>query len=159
MRSTRRGGRGTCSESRGGMGVVFRVFEPQATTPRAFARERGLNAMKNSKRRTTERSGLRPSLSPEAKRLKKKLESGFEIGDENGQLILSAAFESFDRMRDAQAILAREGLVSQDRFGQTRAHPMLVVERDSRNSYLRALKALNLDVIPPGPVGRPAGGS
>jgi len=96
-------------------------------------------------------------LSPEARKLKKKLESDFDVSDESAQLTMHAAFEAFDRMRDSQRILRKEGLVSKDRFGQTRAHPLLAVERDSRNAYLRALKSLNLDVIQPGPIGRPVG--
>mgnify|MGYP006954411628 CR=1 FL=1 len=42
------------------------------------------------------------------------------------------AMESFDRMHDFKAITKVEGLQLQDRFGQTKAHPLTTVERDSR---------------------------
>ncbi len=82
---------------------------------------------------------------------------GFEITDDAGLLLLTQAMESFDRLREAQAILATEGITIKDRFGQVRQHPATLVERDAKNMLLRSLKALNLDIQPPGPIGRPPG--
>lgn len=96
-------------------------------------------------------------LSAEARRWWRQIVAGYEIDDDAGQLILLTAMESFDRLRDCQKILAAEGLVCTDRFGQTRAHPLTAVERDSRTALLRSLKSLNLDVEPSGPMGRPPG--
>lgn len=82
----------------------------------------------------------------------------YEILDEAGLLILQTAFESFDTMRRAQEIIAREGMQLPDRFAQMKAHPLLTVERDARAQLLGALKQLNLDIEPlrDGP-GRPGG--
>ncbi len=68
------------------------------------------------------------------------------------------AMEAFDRMRQAQAVLATDGLSIKDRFKQVKVHPLTVVERDSRAQMMAALKALNLDIEPlrDGP-GRPPG--
>ena len=97
-------------------------------------------------------------LSREACRWWRRLTTEYEIGDNAGRLILMTAMEAFDRMRQAQAVLATDGLSIRDRFDQVKAHPLCVVERDSRAQMLAALKALNLDFEPlrSGP-GRPPG--
>ena len=96
-------------------------------------------------------------LSAEAEVWRKKIIEGYEITDDAGLLILMTAMEAFDRLRECQRVLASEGLTCTDRFGQTRAHPLTAVERDSRTALLRSLKALNLDIEAPGPIGRPPG--
>jgi len=61
-------------------------------------------------------------------------------------------------MAQAQQDIDRDGLLMVDRFGQTKSHPLLGVERDARAQLITTLKALNLDVEPlrDGP-GRPGG--
>lgn len=98
-----------------------------------------------------------PKLSVEARRWWRQLADGFEIEDEAGLLLLRTAMESLDRLREAQRILAKEGIIVRDRFDQPKQHPATLVERDARTALLRSLKALNLDVQPPGPIGRPSG--
>jgi hypothetical protein len=56
--------------------------------------------------------------------------------------------ESFDRMREAQAMLRKDGITLTDRFGQVKQHPATLVERDSKALMVRQLKALNLDLEP-----------
>ena len=75
--------------------------------------------------------------------------------DPPAMLILNAAMESYDRMKEAQAVVNAEGLLTTDRFGQQRPHPATLIERDSRQAMERALKSLNLDIEPIGAVGRP----
>lgn len=87
-------------------------------------------------------------LSAESKKLWQRLLSEYEIVDEAGLLILQTSMEAFDRMREAQAIIKEEGMQIQDRFQQWKAHPLTVVERDSRAAMMAALKALNLDLEP-----------
>lgn len=82
----------------------------------------------------------------------------YAIDDHGGLLLLQTACESFDRMREAQAAIKKTGAVYQDRFGQPKSNPACVVERDSRNQMMQALKALNLDLEPlRDSVGRPPG--
>jgi phage terminase small subunit len=95
--------------------------------------------------------------SKEAKSWWKKLSSDFELEDAAAELLLATALESFDQMRAAEAILAKEGWVVEDRWGQDRAHPASLQVRDCKNAMLKALRALNLDAIPPGLPGRPPG--
>ena len=97
-------------------------------------------------------------LSPEARKWWKKLLEEYSIEDQAGLLILQVALEAFDRMRQAQSQVEKDGPTILDRFDQLKAHPMLTVERDARSQMMQALKSLNLDFEPlkEGP-GRPAG--
>ncbi|MFC1680358.1 P27 family phage terminase small subunit [Pseudomonadota bacterium] len=82
----------------------------------------------------------------------------YEIEDNAGLLLLQTALDAFDRMRQAQGLLAKDGLTVTDRYGQHKQHPAAAIERDNRSQMLMALKQLNLDLEPlrPGP-GRPSG--
>ena len=97
-------------------------------------------------------------LSTEAKRWWRNIAGEYEITDQAGILVLQAALEAFDRMRQAQNVIAKQGPTVTDRFNQVRVHPLVTVERDARAAMLAALKALNLDLEPlkDGP-GRPGG--
>lgn len=75
--------------------------------------------------------------------------------DDSALLILALACESFDRMRGAQALVTEHGILVDDRFGQKRMNPAVLVERDNRAAMLQALKALCLDLEPLQSVGRP----
>lgn len=81
--------------------------------------------------------------------------AAYSIEDEAGLLLLQTAMESFDRMRQAQAVIAKEGITINDRFGQPRQHPATLVERDAKNQLMKALAALHLDLAPSDAVGAP----
>ena len=87
-------------------------------------------------------------LSREAQEWWQKLTSEYQLDDEAARLLLQTSLEAFDRMRECQAAIERDGAVVKDRFDQTKSHPALNAERDSRSQMLAALKALNLDVEP-----------
>jgi phage terminase small subunit len=99
--------------------------------------------------------GKPKGLSAEARRLCASLTAGYQIEDEAGLLLLRTGLEAFDRMRQAQAIIAKEGIAPKDRFGQPRQHPATLIERDARNALLKALGALHLDLGPSDAVGAP----
>lgn len=84
--------------------------------------------------------------------------SEYGIDDDAGLLLLQTALEAFDRMRQCQKAIRKDGAQVKDRFDQLKPHPLLNVERDSRSQMLAALKQLNLDLEPlrDGP-GRPTG--
>ncbi len=82
----------------------------------------------------------------------------FAIDDAAGLRLLLTACQSLDRMREAQALIKKHGILVKDRFGQLVRNPATTVERDARTAMLHALKALNLDIAPPGKAGRPASG-
>ncbi|BDG59632.1 phage terminase small subunit P27 family [Caldinitratiruptor microaerophilus] len=97
-------------------------------------------------------------LSAEAKKWWNRVVKEFEVDDTAGLMVLQQALEAFDRMRQAQEILAAEGLVIRNEAtGMVRAHPAAKIEHDARMALLRYWKALGLDIEPPGPVGRPPG--
>lgn len=84
----------------------------------------------------------------------------YGIADAAGLALLTTATECLDRIRAAQAAIARDGAVVRDRYGRPKIHPATVLERDARNGFLAALRALNLDLEPlrdrPGHPGGPA---
>jgi P27 family predicted phage terminase small subunit len=97
-------------------------------------------------------------LSTEAKGWWERIVGRWEL-DDAALLILEGALEAFDRMREAQAVLKKEGVVTTDRFGKPRQHPATLVERDAKNALLKGIKALGLELEPlndrPGrPLGR-----
>ena len=108
--------------------------------------------MKNS-------SNKAPSaLSAEARRWWTQLVAEYGINDPGGRLLLSTALEAFDRLRQAQKLIKKDGPVVFDRFQQPKPHPLLTVERDARAQMMSALRGLNLDIEPlrdgPGRPGR-----
>jgi P27 family predicted phage terminase small subunit len=114
--------------------------------------------LKNAALKNSEMPASPKTLSKEAANWWEKLMLEYELTDEAGMLILQTALEAFDRMRQAQAILKKSGLVVFDRFDQPKAHPLCTIERDSRNQMLLAIKQLNLDLEPlQDRVGRPSG--
>lgn len=97
-------------------------------------------------------------ISAEAKQWWDRIVSEYGIDDDAGLLLLQTALEAFDRMRQCQKAIRKDGAQVKDRFDQLKPHPLLNVERDSRSQMLAALKQLNLDLEPlrDGP-GRPTG--
>ena len=86
------------------------------------------------------------ALSPEAKQLHARLAKEWRIVDGGGLVTLLTACQALDRLREAQRILATEGIVTRDRWGQCKAHPASTIEREARAGLLACLKALNLDL-------------
>ena len=77
--------------------------------------------------------------------------------DEAGRGILLVGLAAWQRNQAIRDAIDEQGLTVMDRWGQPKAHPLLAAERDTRAQYLAALKQLNLDVEPIGPIGRPPG--
>ena len=98
------------------------------------------------------------TLSTEARRWWARLLDEYGIDDPAGLLLLQTSLEAFDRMKDAQKRIKKDGAIIKDRFDQLRAHPAITTERDGRAQMLMAMKSLNLDIEPlrDGP-GRPGG--
>lgn len=69
--------------------------------------------------------------------------------------LLTLCCEAWDRGQEARAILARDGIIDEDRFDQKRAHAAVAIERDSRIAFARLLRELGLDVEPPREARRP----
>lgn len=85
-------------------------------------------------------------LSTEAKKWYDGLVKEYNISDTAGKLLLQSAMEAFDRMRDAQSMIQKHGVIYLDRYQQPKPNPACSVERDQRSQMLACLKSLNLDM-------------
>ena len=56
------------------------------------------------------------------------------------------ACQAWDRLKQAQEIIGREGVLAKDRFLQLKPHPATQVEKEARAGLLMALKHMNLDL-------------
>jgi P27 family predicted phage terminase small subunit len=99
-------------------------------------------------------------LSATAKKWWRALTDLYEFDSPDSVMTLECVMECFDRATMARQMVEKEGIAVKDRFGQPKAHPATIIERDAKMAMLRALRALGLDVIPPGslPIGRPPAG-
>jgi P27 family predicted phage terminase small subunit len=96
-------------------------------------------------------------LTAEARRIWRNMVAEWQFDDAT-LMILRQALEAFDRLNQAREAITRDGLTILGPSGQ-RAHPALLVEKDSRNALLRAWRQLGLDVEAPLAHGRPPGGN
>lgn len=74
--------------------------------------------------------------------------SEYSIDDSAGIALLTTASECLDRIRAAQAAITKHGEVVTDRYGQVKVNPACALEKDARNGFLAAVRALNLDLEP-----------
>jgi phage terminase small subunit len=96
--------------------------------------------------------------SAEARRLWNQVLESWDL-DRPALTLFDSACRALMRVREAQALLTKEGIVMKDRFAQSKAHPATAIERDAKSTLLKNLRALNLDLEPlHDRAGRPAGG-
>ncbi len=82
-------------------------------------------------------------LNTRAKRLWKSISEAYELGPDHQELLLRLA-EGVSRLDEIRATLDAEGLTANDRFGQARAHPLVVAEIQTRTQVARLLDQLGL---------------
>ena len=63
--------------------------------------------------------------------------------------LLQLAGETWDRLRQASAVLDKTGLVFTDRHGSQRPRPEVKIEHDCKTLFARLLRELGLDVRDP----------
>ncbi len=88
-----------------------------------------------------------PGLCPEAQAFWKKIVSSWVLED-SALMMLQQACEALTHVREAEAVIRKEGMTIKDRFKQVRPHPCIAVIRDCRVLLLRYLKTLGLDLEP-----------
>jgi P27 family predicted phage terminase small subunit len=98
-----------------------------------------------TKTKTTTKPKPPVHLSPEGKRLWQQLFADYALDDAAGLLLLQSACEAFDRLQEARKVLAKDGAVMTDRWGQKKPHPAAGIERDARNQLHSALRLLKLE--------------
>jgi len=99
-------------------------------------------------------------LSDEAQKLKDSIIQEFGIEGPADLAILNAAIGAFNLMREAEELLARDGLTVQGDRGGTKANPAAAVLRDARSGFYAGMKALKLDEVdlwPGGQIGQKRG--
>jgi len=62
-------------------------------------------------------------------------------------VIIRTGLEQWDIMQAARARVKRDGQMVEDRFGQSKVHPLLSVIRDNANGVRQTFKLLGLDFM------------
>ena len=101
---------------------------------------------------TAQRSTLKPratpkataALSPEARAVWARLSAEYELSDAGAVEVLTAGLAAFDTMRQAEALLGKDGIVVLDRYGTPKAHPAADIAHRARQQWLAALRMLGL---------------
>src|SRR5690348_11282125 len=71
--------------------------------------------------------------------------------------MLQSACEQLDRAAEARAIIDRDGVTIKDRFGVTKEHPAVAIERNAHLAFVRIERELALQTPAPdtrSPLGR-----
>jgi P27 family predicted phage terminase small subunit len=90
-------------------------------------------------------------LGPDGRKLWRQLTAGYDFSDQGGQVLLTAACELLDRLRQTEAEIEREGAILEDNRGRKYANPRTTIARDLRSQYLAVFRQLKL----PPPVAEP----
>jgi phage terminase small subunit len=70
----------------------------------------------------------------------------FEISDEHTLRLLEQACGCLDRIEQAREAIEKTGLTFEDRFGQRRMTPEVLIERDMRSLFMRLIRELGFDL-------------
>src|SRR5262249_14791465 len=84
-------------------------------------------------------------LGDAGRRYWRKVLAEFVVEDHHHDLLV-AACRQLDRATQAREIVAQEGIVAMDRFGQAKCHPAVEVERSAHLAFLRLQREMALDV-------------
>jgi phage terminase small subunit len=103
--------------------------------------------VKNSPGRTAPRKAAPKGYSAEARRLWRDVLDGWTL-DPPALTLLDSACRALMRVRQARDLLVTGAIVVKDRFGQDREHPAVSIENAAKQTLLRNLRALNLDLEP-----------
>ncbi len=99
----------------------------------------------------TDANGCPLHLSGEMRQFWARVVDEYEL-ESDALLILRTACESWDRAQQARKAIQADGLILNGR-----RHPGVDIEAASQNLFLRAMRQLGLDIVGPGPIGRPPG--
>lgn len=89
-------------------------------------------------------------LSPDSKRTWRRVAKEYEL-PADALMLLEAALTQWDRAAEARRLIEKEGIILAGK-----RHPATDVEKQAASLFLRAWRQLGLDIVPPGPVGRPS---
>jgi phage terminase small subunit len=96
-------------------------------------------------------------LQPTTRKWFASVVAAYEL-EEHHLRLLTLACEAWDRCVAArEAIAAAGGMTFDDRYGCPHPRPEIAIERDSRVSFARLVRELDLDLAPPPETSRPPG--
>lgn len=90
-------------------------------------------------------------LKPAGAKFWRRIVDEYRVEDSAGVALATCAAECLDRMRAAQDAIAARGEIVNDRYGAPKLNPACGLEKDARNGFIAAVKALNLELEPPAP--------
>jgi phage terminase small subunit len=93
-------------------------------------------------------------LQPATRRWFAGVLENYELEEHHVRLLVLAG-ESWDRCVAARQAIDEHGMIFTDRFGAPRQRPEIAIERDSRLSFARLIRELDLDVGQPAVPSRP----
>lgn len=93
---------------------------------------------------TTKTPTAPTGLSKPAQAIWRRLHAEYELGDAGAVEVLTAGLRAYDLAREADEVLAREGVTVRDRYGSPKSHPAADVATRARGQWLMALRALGL---------------
>ncbi|MEH2590286.1 P27 family phage terminase small subunit [Bradyrhizobium sp. AZCC 1721] len=85
----------------------------------------------------------------------KSIISDYDL-DEHHRVLLVKACESLDRVEEARALVAKDGLTYRDRFGGLKPNPACAIERDNKIIVARLFRELGLDLAGDGKTAPPS---
>jgi phage terminase small subunit len=102
------------------------------------------------KKRVTNRKQARPKGTPEhlsglAAAKWDEIRIEWQIEDKAGLMLLTKAFEAFDRAERCRQQISEQGETIIDRFEQMKPHPLLACERDSRAAFASLIRQLGIE--------------
>lgn len=86
-------------------------------------------------------------LSAEARKLWGKILLEMGAWEDSQLWIIRTGLEQWDIMQAARARVRKDGQMVEDRFGQSKVHPLLSVIRDNANGVRQTFKLLGLDFM------------
>ncbi len=87
-------------------------------------------------------------LSASAKQFWRSVVEVFDLEGHTLGLLESACIQ-LHRSEEARAIVAKEGMIMKDRFGQPKPHPAVELERQAHLAFLRLGREIGLSVDAP----------
>lgn len=105
---------------------------------------------KKAAKKTAAKKPVRPKLAPghlsdEAAEKWEELRVEWRIDDKAGLMMLTKAFEAWDRAERCRIRIDEDGEAITDRFDQMKPHPLLACERDSRAAFASLIRQLGIE--------------
>ena len=76
----------------------------------------------------------------------KSITRDYKFDNDASLELLTVALEARARMRKCREKIDKQGEVVKDKWKQLKPHPLLLHERAARDSFLKAMRLLNLDL-------------